>query len=229
MMQGSPRSSRRKDDFGQRLSDAIVDNPIPAALVGMGVLWLFMGGDRTTLARIRDDNPANRTGDGTSFAAKAGSRLADTGKKTGEALLEAGSSAASTVSETAAELTSGATEAVTEAASAAQRSGTQLASSLQRDLSDFFERQPLAVGALGLIMGAAIGSAFSTTQVEAETFGEASQALKKEAQDLMSAGLDTADQAATSEPLRSGAQKVAAVAESTLQAVQDQVRSKQPK
>jgi hypothetical protein len=227
MMQDSPSSSQRQTDFGQRLSDAIVDNPIPAALVGMGVLWLFMGGDRTTISQIRGDSAS--LGNGKNLARKAGSKLADTGKQTGEALLEAGSSAASTVSETATELVSGATEAVTEAAAAAQRGGTQLASGLQRDLSDFFERQPLAVGVLGLVMGAAIGSAFSTTQVEAETFGEASQALKKEAEDLVSAGLDTVHQTATAETVRSGAQKVAAVAESTLHAVQHQVRSKQPK
>jgi len=85
----------------------------------------------------------------------------------------------------------------------------------------------------------AIGTAFAPTQAEVETFGEASQALKNQAENLVSAGLETAREASTgltgqttskmgataSEAARSGAQKVAAVAESALHAVQDQLRT----
>ena len=43
-----PQSSSRRD-FVSELSDAVRENPVPAALIGMGVLWLFMGGSKTTL------------------------------------------------------------------------------------------------------------------------------------------------------------------------------------
>jgi hypothetical protein len=191
MMQDSPRLSPRKEDFGQRLTEAIRDNPIPAALVGMGVLWLFMGGNRTTISQITEDSAGALANDG-SLARKMGSQLADAGKKTGEALLDAGSSAASAATDAAAEVMTGTTEAVSNAAGAMHRGGTQLVNTIQRDLSDLFERQPLAVGAIGLVMGAAIGTAFSTTQVEADAFGETSHTLKKEAEELVSAGLNTA-------------------------------------
>lgn len=40
---------QRQGDFANALQDAIHENPISAALVGMGVLWMFMGGSNTSL------------------------------------------------------------------------------------------------------------------------------------------------------------------------------------
>ena len=39
-----------KSDFIGELSEAIRENPIPAALVGVGILWLFTGGRNVMLA-----------------------------------------------------------------------------------------------------------------------------------------------------------------------------------
>jgi hypothetical protein len=36
-------------DFVSALQDAVRENPISAALIGMGVLWLFTGGSSTSL------------------------------------------------------------------------------------------------------------------------------------------------------------------------------------
>jgi len=36
-------------DFFDSLQDAVRENPISAALIGMGVLWMFMGGSKTSL------------------------------------------------------------------------------------------------------------------------------------------------------------------------------------
>ncbi|MFN4142132.1 hypothetical protein [Aestuariivirga sp.] len=40
----------RRGDFIGALTDAVRDNPMSAALIGMGALWLYMGGNRTSLA-----------------------------------------------------------------------------------------------------------------------------------------------------------------------------------
>jgi hypothetical protein len=40
---------QRHGDFVNALQDAIRENPLSAALVGMGVLWMFMGGANTSL------------------------------------------------------------------------------------------------------------------------------------------------------------------------------------
>src|SRR4051812_5713320 len=36
-------------DFVQELTNAARENPVSAALIGMGVLWMFMGGSKTSL------------------------------------------------------------------------------------------------------------------------------------------------------------------------------------
>jgi len=242
----SPSVQKKSEDFGQRLSDVVRENPIPAALVGMGVLWLFMGGNRTTIARMGEDTTTSRLSGGLNAAANLGSSLVDTGKKASEALVDAGSSAARVASEGATELVSDTSEMVANAAGAVQRSGNQMMTKVQSELSDLFERQPLAVGAFGLIMGAASGTAFQTTQVEKEAFGETSQSLKEQAEELVSAGLDTARAAAAGvsgdapaqtnetakaagEAVTSVAHKVAAVADTALQAVKKELRPSQRK
>src|SRR6476659_5507581 len=53
MMHASDSQSMRprgsSSDFVGALGDAIRDNPIPAALVGVGILWLFAGGRNVML------------------------------------------------------------------------------------------------------------------------------------------------------------------------------------
>src|ERR1700674_5658728 len=42
-------ASRSGSDFVNALQDAVRENPISAALIGMGVLWMFIGGSNTSL------------------------------------------------------------------------------------------------------------------------------------------------------------------------------------
>jgi hypothetical protein len=46
---GATPNGRVSGDFFNSLQDAVRENPISAALIGMGVLWMFMGGSNTTL------------------------------------------------------------------------------------------------------------------------------------------------------------------------------------
>jgi hypothetical protein len=41
--------ARGSGDFVNAVQDAVRENPISAALIGMGVLWMFMGGNNTSL------------------------------------------------------------------------------------------------------------------------------------------------------------------------------------
>ena len=43
-------NNRQSGDFVSGLQDAIRQNPVSAALVGMGILWMFAGGNRITAA-----------------------------------------------------------------------------------------------------------------------------------------------------------------------------------
>src|SRR6476659_7365246 len=46
---GAAPDRHRTGDFVGALQDAVRENPISAALIGMGVLWMFMGGSNTSL------------------------------------------------------------------------------------------------------------------------------------------------------------------------------------
>jgi len=56
-----------------------------------------------------------------------------------------------------------------------------MVSTLRSNLSDLFNAQPLALGAIGLAIGAGIAAAMPTTQAEADYPGEASDAVKEKA------------------------------------------------
>ena len=49
--EGNPSGRHSHADFVGGLTEAIRQNPIPAALVGVGILWLFTGGRNVMLGR----------------------------------------------------------------------------------------------------------------------------------------------------------------------------------
>ena len=67
-----------------------------------------------------------------------------------------------------------------------RKSGGQMVSTLRSNLSELFKAQPLALGAIGLAIGAGIAAAMPSTQMEAEYFGEASDAVKEKAKQFAS-------------------------------------------
>ena len=46
---GMPPWRAEARNFAQHLENAVRENPVPAALIGMGFLWMFMGGSRISL------------------------------------------------------------------------------------------------------------------------------------------------------------------------------------
>jgi hypothetical protein len=63
-------------------------------------------------------------------------------------------------------------------------SGAEMMGSVRSNLSDLFRAQPLALGALGLAIGAGIAAALPSTEVEAEYFGESSDTIKAQAKEF---------------------------------------------
>jgi hypothetical protein len=59
--------------------------------------------------------------------------------------------------------------------------GGTLFNTARDNLSELFRAQPLALGAIGLAIGAGIAAALPATDVEAEYLGEASDTLKEQA------------------------------------------------
>jgi hypothetical protein len=192
-------------DFVSSLQQAVVENPISAALIGMGVLWLFVGGGNTTLFGGGGRKSIFRTA--SSYTEEAGSAVNDVGSSlrrvaassadtASQAIGAAGQvssalgDAASRTSEQVADTLSSAYEMATgiasrSTASAAdtiartlQKKGGTLGTAVQQNVSGLLERQPLLLGAAGLAIGAAIAASIRTTEAEKRTFGKASDLVR---------------------------------------------------
>jgi hypothetical protein len=156
--------------FVQDLRDAAARNPISAALIGMGVLWMLTGAKspaeagnafrRAGFDRIPEalDNVRKES---------AGS-VTDVAASTLDAVRERGASTLDNVADYGrGMLEPGAVFDTT-------RDG----------LSELFRAQPLALGAIGLAIGAGIAAALPKTDVEDAYLGEVSQSVKTQAAEI---------------------------------------------
>jgi hypothetical protein len=206
--------SEKTSDFVRDLSDAARKNPISAALLGMGVVWLLAGG-RT----------AERAGDlvrGAGFdripdaAGNALDAARSTLRSSTESVGKGVSSATETLRDAGAAGLDRVARAGSEVADAAHsyaknipEAGGALFSTARDSLSELFRTQPLALGAVGLAIGAGIGAALPATDLETEYFGEASDKFKEQAVDFASEQVS----------------RVATVAEDVVSAVSDEARN----
>jgi hypothetical protein len=183
--------SETASDFVRDLGDAVRKNPVSAALIGMGVVWLFTGG-RTTervgdlvrgagFDRIPDaagnalDAARSTLRSGSESIGKGVSSATETLRDAGAAGLDRVARAGSEVADTA----YGYAQNIPDA-------GGALFNTARENLSELFRAQPLALGAVGLAIGAGIAAALPATDLEAEYFGEASDNFKEQAADFAS-------------------------------------------
>jgi len=159
--------------FVTDLRDAATRNPVSAALIGMGVLWMLTGAKSPAavggvlrnagLDQVPDAWNDVRSG----LKEKAGS-VADAAASTLDAARERGASAMDNV------VDYGRAMAEPGAVFETARDG----------LSELFRAQPLALGAIGLAIGAGIAAALPKTDVEDAYHGEAGQTVKTQAAEL---------------------------------------------
>jgi hypothetical protein len=177
-------------DFVRELGDAARRNPVSAALIGMGVLWMFSGrmaaisteaARRAGLDRIPDAA-------GEAFDA-AGAMVSSSARAMGDSV----SSAAGTVQNTAAAAVDKAArfgreqaDTVTTYARQLPGYGSEMIDEARSSLAELFRTQPLALGAIGLAIGAGIAAALPATELEAEYLGETANAVKEKARQFAS-------------------------------------------
>ena len=177
-------NAERASNFANDLGDAVRKNPISAALIGMGVVWLFA-------SRTQAANPLGRIG-GVADAAQdvwrgAASNLksaakdmrggayaaSDTLRDQGEKLIEG-------VSEKGGELA----ESITDYAGAVPDFAGNVFEDVRSNITELFRSQPLALGAVGLAIGAAIAASIPVTDTETEYLGETSYFVKQKASEI---------------------------------------------
>jgi hypothetical protein len=176
-------------EFVPDLNRALRENPIAAGLIGIGVLWLFVGASK--LAALggamagATKSVGGAVGSGaSSLRETVGDQIAATSSTIGGAVRHlgdgfGGAQSSGAVRDTAAAdynaasntIRSSNTQPADSAATLATRS-SELFGSLHKKLTSTLEHQPLVLGGIGLAIGAGIGSVFSLTQTESELVGD---------------------------------------------------------
>jgi hypothetical protein len=177
-------------DFLQDLGESARRNPVSAVLIGVGALWMFTGGRsafgaagelarRTRLDRLPDVGGAGLGAAGTALQSgwnAAGNTVSSAADK-----MQSGAAA---VMDRATRFGREQADALSGYVKSAPDSGAEMMGSVRANLTELFRTQPLALGAVGLAIGAGIAAALPSTQAEAEYFGETSDAIKEQAKEF---------------------------------------------
>ena len=170
------------------------ENPIAAALIGGGALWLLSGNDRLKGAASSAAAAASPMVDiSARNLQSAASGLQRTAAPPtapemdhegdfhiGETLRDAGNAASDAMAEAADKISDRFDEGVAYARENFGKlsPGKEFSAKAQSSLADLFERQPLVLGAIGLAIGAAVAGAFRTSDLENQWIGDLSDDVK---------------------------------------------------
>ena len=168
-------------------------NPLPLALVGVGLAWLMSGRGQPAMGYPS----GSYAGNGSSFR-EAGSRIGETagaakgaiaekGRKAGEAASSTMHQVGEQASHAIERVGEGASHAygrVSETASQGYERMSDQASRAQRRMSEMVESEPLILAGLGLAVGAAIAALMPATRTENRLMGDKLDEWKQEAGDM---------------------------------------------
>lgn len=170
------------------------ENPVSAALIGGGALWLLMGNEQLKKAASAaatafpsSDNSVRRpqahSGYGAVPAPPTSPEMDHEGSfGIGESVRHAGNLASDAVSNASDAMKAQFDEGVAYARDNVNKLGEMLPGkeALSSSLSDLLQRQPLVLGAVGVAIGAAVGGAFRSLDLENEMVGKYSDSVKED-------------------------------------------------
>jgi len=177
----------RRHDGG--VIQVVRENPLPAAMAGIGVGMLAMKareGSRSPYQAVQPNDwrrPSSHTAasyqphyqQATGYADQAGEQVADSYNRAKETMSNAAERAQDAAGETF---------------EAAQQKVTEFSSQARDYSADMLNRNPLLVGAAALLAGAAVGLSLPETDSENQFMGEAREGLVERAQEAAHAAVD---------------------------------------
>jgi hypothetical protein len=179
--------SEKTSGFVRDLGEAARQNPLSAALIGMGVLWLFTGSRTAERAgEFVRDSGFDRIPDAGAFEA-ARSTFNSGADAIGERVMSAkdalrdGSAGAF---DSANRIGRDYADTTSEYVSPIPGAGAEMFQTIRSNLADFFRAQPLALGAIGLAIGAGIAAALPPSELETTYLGETSDTVRTKAADF---------------------------------------------
>jgi len=182
--------SEQTTNFIHDLGEAARRNPLSTALIGMGIAWLFSGratgvaGEvvrRAGIARIPD--AAGNAIDSAGSAVKSAVETMGGGLSSAAAKLQ---NETATALHSATQIGRERADMLSDYVRSLPESGSDLMENGRDNLRELFRAQPLALGAIGLAIGAGIAATLPATQLETEYLGETSDAVKEKAQEFAS-------------------------------------------
>ncbi len=188
--------SNTKSGFIDNLVTAARENPLAAALIGGGALWLLAGDQKLkTATRSAVDAVSPVADAGTTLRSAASAVKQTVAPPTAPEMDDEGSLG---VGETLRGATAAASDAVSGAADSVQDRfddgvaflqenfgklgnalpGKETLTSAHSSLAELLERQPLVLGVVGLAIGAAVAGAFRASELENEYIGKVAGEMK---------------------------------------------------
>ncbi|WP_323984472.1 hypothetical protein [Bradyrhizobium japonicum] len=189
--------SSTNTSFMDNLVAAARENPLAAALIGGGALWLLAGDQKVkTTAPSAAEAVAPNAGIGTSGLRAAASAVKqavapptapemedERSFDAGETFQGAAAAASDAVSGAADSVRDSLGEGVAFAQETFSKLGKtfpdrEAINSVKSSLADMLERQPLVLGVVGIAIGAAVAGAFRASEIENKYVGEVSDDVK---------------------------------------------------
>ena len=176
--------SERGTDFVRDLGEAARKNPLSAGLIGMGVLWLFTGS--RTVERAEEivrrtagfDQIPDAAGDAFESARSTFKTGADSIGESVTSAKDALRDRSANAIDSAARFGRDYADTTSEYVSTIPGSGAEMFHTVRSNLTELFRAQPLALGAIGLAIGAGIAAALPRSEAEAAYLGETSDTVK---------------------------------------------------
>jgi ElaB/YqjD/DUF883 family membrane-anchored ribosome-binding protein len=173
-------------EVGTSVGDKIWKNPIPVALIGLGVGMLVMRSRGSSYTRGYSSPRPSSTGRRSNYA------LGDIGQTQQTQGAGTGASTLNQVKETASDLANRSTQALSDFGTKAKNS----ASAVTTRFEQMMHENPLAVGAIAVAAGTAVGLVLPTTRVESQYIGQTGERLVERVEDVARGALDKVQDAA---------------------------------
>lgn len=155
-------------EFFTNLSNTVKANPVPTLLTSIGVIWLMAGQNRQPHPSVY----AGSTSTGPSMTDKLSAKTASL-KQQGVGMKEKASQMGADLSHTLGDAKTRASDSTRQAADRIRHQADRA----RGGFSHLLQEQPLAVGAMGIALGALIAAAVPPTRREDEMLGRASDQM----------------------------------------------------
>jgi ElaB/YqjD/DUF883 family membrane-anchored ribosome-binding protein len=166
--------------------------PAPLLLVGAGLLLSRTTGKSTAISNATEvardrtqgamDSVSSAVDNATDTARRKLHDAQDYARDGAETVMERGTALASSVKDRVAEATDSAKAAVGDTTDKVMSQAEDFTRQAREAVATTWDQNPLLVAGAGLVIGAVIAAAFPSTETEENLFGEASDAMRREAE-----------------------------------------------